>query len=161
MIDMDVSKTEARHLIAAGTNKCFQHSVTVKASADRIWDIWMDVVHWPTWDHLIKESSSLEPLKLGAKGVVVPKKGLPSKFEVITFEPQVKWALEASILTTKLKITRSVTTHGEFTAFTHEVEFSGFASSVFANLLGPGFRVALPEVMRQIAAQAALPPNGR
>jgi Polyketide cyclase / dehydrase and lipid transport len=157
MVDMDVSKTEVQRLIAAGTNQCFQHSVTVKALPGRVWDIWMDVANWSTWDHLIDESSSLEPLKLGARGIIVPKKGLPSKFEIVTFEPHVKWALEASIITTKLRITRSLTTQGEFTTFTHKVEFSGFASTIFASFLGPGFRVALPEVMRQIAAQAVLP----
>lgn len=45
--------------------------------------------------------------------------------------------------------------------FTHEVEFSGFASLLFANLFLPGFRVALLEVMRQISAQAVLPTKGR
>lgn len=139
---------------AEGTNSLFKHSVTVKAPPERVWSIWMDVTNWPTWDPLIKASSSAGPLKLGAQGRVVPKRGLPSSFKIVSFEPKIKWALEASLIAAKLKVTRSLITQDNFTTFTHEVEFSGFASSIFANLLGPEFRVALPEVMNRLAAQA-------
>lgn len=153
---MPIDKTEPKRLIVERTNRHFQHSVKVKIAPDRIWDIWMDVANWPTWDPLIEKSSSAEPLKLGAKGVVVPKQGLRSPFKIVTFEPRTKWALEASLIVAKLKITRSLATSGDYTTFTHEVEFSGFASTIFANLLGPGFRTALPEVMNKLAAQALI-----
>lgn len=149
-----IDNVRASTIIAEGTNSLFKHSVTVKASPERVWSIWMDVANWPTWDPLIKESSSAGPLKLGVQGRVVPQKGLPSRFKIVSFEPRIKWALEASLIAAKLKITRSLTIQGDFTTFTHEVEFSGFASSIFANLLGPEFRVALPEVMNRLAAQA-------
>lgn len=149
-----IDNVRASTIIAEGTNSLFKHSVTVKASPERVWSIWMDVANWPTWDPLIKESSSARPLKLGVQGRVVPKRGLPSRFKIVSFEPRIKWALEASLIAAKLKVTRSLTTQDNFTTFTHEVEFSGFASSIFANLLGPEFRVALPEVMNRLAAQA-------
>jgi hypothetical protein len=114
----------------------------------------MDVKNWPSWDPLLLDSSSSEPLSLGVEGKVVPKKGLPSKFKIVCFEPQTKWALEASLIIAKLTVTRSLTTQGDFTTFTHAVEFSGFAASVFARFLGPDFRVALPDVMQKLAAQA-------
>jgi hypothetical protein len=88
---------------------------------------------------------------------VVPKKGLPSKFTVVCFEPVTKWALEASLITARLRVTRSLTVKDNLTVFTHEVEFVGFASSVFARLLAPDFRIALPRVMQKLAAQAMLP----
>jgi hypothetical protein len=75
----------------------------------------------------------------------------------VCFEPTSKWALEASLIIAKLTVTRSLTRQGEFTTFTHEVEFTGFASSLFARLLAPDFRIALPEVMQNLAAQAELP----
>jgi Polyketide cyclase / dehydrase and lipid transport len=145
------------NIVAEGTNMRFHHSVTVKASPDRVWAIWMDVRNWPTWDPLITASFSNEPLKLGVKGKVIPKKGLPSRFKVVCFEPGSKWALEASLITAKLRVTRSLIAKGDFTTFTHEVEFTGFASSVFARMLAPDFRVALPDVMQRLAAQAAQP----
>lgn len=150
-------KTLPHNTVAEGTNMRFHHSVTVRASPDRVWAIWMDVRNWPTWDHLITASSAAEPLKLGVEGKVVPKKGLTSKFKIVCFEPVSKWALEASLITAKLRITRSLTAKGDLTTFTHEVEFTGFASSVFARMLAPDFRIALPEVMQRLAAQAALP----
>jgi hypothetical protein len=42
---------------------------------------------------------------------------------------------------------------------TNKVEFTGFASSLFARLLAPDFRIALPKVMQKLAEQAALPEN--
>jgi Polyketide cyclase / dehydrase and lipid transport len=141
-------------LIARGTNRRFQHSVTVKAPADRVWAVWMDVKNWPSWDPLLVASSSSEPLSLGVEGQVVPKKGLPSKFTIVCFEPQTRWALEASLIIAKLTVTRSLTTQGDFTTFTHAVEFSGFAAAVFARFLGPDFRAALPDVMQKLAEQA-------
>jgi hypothetical protein len=151
------SRVEPSKTVATGTNMRFHHSVKVKAPPERVWAIWMDVRNWPTWDPLITESSSKEPLKLGVEGKVVPKKGLPSKFKIVCFEPTSKWALEASLIIAKLTVTRSLIMQGEFTTFTHEVEFTGFASSLFARLLAPDFRIALPEVMENLAAQAALP----
>jgi hypothetical protein len=152
-----IDNVRATTIIAGGTNSLFKHSVTIKAPPERIWSIWMDVANWPTWDPLIKESSSAGPLNLGVQGRIVPKKGLPSRFKIVSFEPKMKWALEASLIAAKLKVTRSLTTQDDFTTFTHEVEFSGFASLIFANLLGPEFRVALPEVMSRLAAQAMIP----
>jgi Polyketide cyclase / dehydrase and lipid transport len=149
-----IDNVRASTIIAEGTNSLFKHSVTVKAPPERVWTIWMDVTNWPTWDPLIKESSSAGPLRLGVQGRVVPHRGLPSRFKIVSFEPKIKWALEASLIAAKLKVTRSLTTQDGLTTFTHEVEFSGFASSIFANLLGPEFRVALPEVMNRLAAQA-------
>jgi hypothetical protein len=144
-------------LIARGTNRRFQHSVTVKVPAASVWAVWMNVKNWPTWDPLLLTSSSSEPLSLGVEGRVVPKKGLPSKFKIVCFEPQTKWALEASLIIAKLTVTRSLTTQGDFTTFTHAVEFSGFAASFFARFLGPDFRAALPDVMQRLAEQATHP----
>jgi uncharacterized membrane protein len=56
------------NIVAEGTNMRFHHRVTVKASPDRVWAIWMDVRNWPTWDPLITASFSNEPLKLGVEG---------------------------------------------------------------------------------------------
>jgi Polyketide cyclase / dehydrase and lipid transport len=145
------------NILAEGTNMRFHHSVRVKASPDRVWAIWMDIRNWPTWDPLITASFSNGPLKLGVEGKVIPKKGLPSKFKIVCFEPASKWALEASLITAKLRVTRSLIAKGDFTTFTHQVEFTGLASSVFARILAPDFRVALPDVMQRLAAQAALP----
>jgi ligand-binding SRPBCC domain-containing protein len=154
-----IANSEIPNPIAEGTNMQFRHAIAVNAPPDRIWALWMDVDNWSTWDPLIKESSSTEPLKLGVEGEVIPVKGLPSKFKIVSFEPCVKWALEASLIAAKLKITRSLVAQGGLTTFTHEVEFTGFASSIFANLLGPGFRAALPGVMCKLAAHAIAAEN--
>jgi hypothetical protein len=151
------SREERSKTLAKGTNMRFHHSVKVKASPERVWAIWMDIRNWPTWDPLITACSSAALLQLGVEGKVVPKKGLPSKFKIVCFEPISKWALEASLITAKLTVTRSLITEGDFMIFTHKVEFTGFASSLFARLLAPDFRVALPEVMQKLAAQAVLP----
>jgi hypothetical protein len=144
------------NIIAEGTNMRFSHSVIVKAPPERVWAVWMDVSNWPTWDPLVTKSWSSKPLMLGVEGKVVPKKGLPSKFTIVEFEPTRKWTLEAALVTAKLRITRSLVASGESTTFTHEVEFTGFGASVFARFLAPDFRIALPDVMQRLAAQALL-----
>lgn len=140
--------------LAEGSNSLFRHSVTVKASAERIWAIWMDVPNWPTWDTELKSASSAGPLALNVEGTLTPLKGMPSSFKVVAFEPRASYAFETALPNAKLKITRSLVTQGGSTTFTHEVEFTGAAGPVFAGQFGPVFRAALPEVMKAIAAQA-------
>ena len=156
-MNSNTTNTTPTQTIAEGSNSLFRHSVTVKAPAQRIWAIWMDVANWPTWDTELKEATAATPLMLGTEGKITPQKGPSSSFKVVSFEPQTQYAFETPLPLAKLKVTRFLTALGDTTTFTHEVEFSGFAAAVFANQFGPVFRAALPRVMDKIAAQALLP----
>ena len=148
--------TSTQQAIAQGTNALFRHSVSVKAPPQRVWAIWMDVPRWPTWDTELKEASAAAPLAMDVEGKITPLKGPSSSFKVVSFEPGKQYAFETALPLAKLRITRFLTTNGDVTTFTHEVEFSGFSSAVFASQFGPRFRSALPQVMDKIAAQALL-----
>lgn len=141
---------------AAGSNRHFSHSMTVNAPASRVWSVWMDVSHWPTWDTELLAASASAPLALGVTGMVKPKRGPRSHFKVVAYETGSRYAFDTPLIGATLHVARSLQQKGSATTFTHEVWFSGLAGGLFARLLGPGFRKALPQVMARIAEQAAV-----
>jgi hypothetical protein len=141
-------------VIAAGTNTKFSHTITVAAAPEHIWQIWMNVAHWPSWDTPLISASSREPLAVGVRGKVIPRQGMTSHFKVITFEEHTRYAFDTALPGATLRIHRFLSASGNSTTFTHEVEFLGINAWLFSRLLGPGFRKILPRVMNNIEAQA-------
>lgn len=154
MTNQTTSSNASPALIAAGTNAKFSYTITIATAPERVWAIWMNVANWPSWDTPLIQASSSEPLAIGVKGKVVPKKGMTSHFKVTAFEAHTRYAFDTALPGAILRIHRFLSASGNNTTFTHEVEFLGINAWLFSRLLGPSFRKILPSVMNNIAAQA-------
>lgn len=136
--------------LAEGSNRRFSHTVTTTAERAAIWRLWMDVPSWKEWDDGLKDAECTGPLSLGSQGRITPKSGTNAAFEITEFSPG-----EAYALTTKLPFARLVVRRAfeisEHTQFKHDVWFDGPFAGIWAALLGPGFRKALPPTMQKLA----------
>jgi Polyketide cyclase / dehydrase and lipid transport len=160
-----MSAASSHPVLASGTNTHFSHTVSVQAPAQRVWDVWMDVADWPRWDSEVKQAKADGPLAVGVGGWVLPLRGLRSRFTITEHQPCHRYALESALILATLVVTRSLRVVNDgpssaVTVFTHEVRFVGPLGFLFAALLGPSFRNALPVVMGNIAQLVQRPSEG-
>ena len=135
---------------AEGSNRSFSHQITTTAAPSQIWKVWMDVANWKDWDLGLKDASSDGPLKHGATGMIVPRRGSASQFTITEFEFQNAYTFETDLPAAKLIVEREIIKTNP-TTIEHRVRFTGRLSGVWALALGPGFRRALPPTMDRLA----------
>lgn len=133
--------------IAPGTNRDFSFTVSTDAP-DQVWRLWTTPSTWGSWDRGLQSASMEGEMGLGSTGQIQPLSGPASSFEVVSFDPQDRYAFVTKLPMAELKVERSF--NADRTAFTHRVTFSGPMAFAFARMFGPGFRQALPPTMRQL-----------
>ena len=141
---------------AAGTNVRFAHVEWTTASHAAVWAVWTDVRGWSRWDTGLRSARVRAPLSLGTRGRLIPKRGVPSRFEITAWVPEERYAFTTSLPGAALVVERSFVDDDDATAFKHEVHFVGPRAQRWSERLGPQFRVDLPEAMRRVAALAEL-----
>ena len=135
----------------------FSHTLKTTALPERIWEVWIDVERWSSWDTELKKAHLKEPFALGAVGELTPKTGPASTFKVIQFSPRTSYTFTLKLPLCRLNIHRYLTTELDGLYFTHEVSFQGLLAFVFGLLLGRRFKAILPSIManvKQIAEAA-------
>ncbi|MEM1235166.1 MAG: SRPBCC family protein [Pseudomonadota bacterium] len=140
---------EHAEAIAPGTNRDFSFTVSTE-NPDGVWDLWTRPSTWGQWDRGLKSASMEGSMTFGSVGQIQPLSGPPSPFTVVAFEPKRSYAFETQLVGSVLRVERFFNENR--TAFTHRVTFSGPSVLVFAQMLGPGFRRALPPTMQQLKA---------
>ena len=136
------------------SNKHFSHTLATTAKPEVIWDIWIDVPNWKSWDKGLQGATIIGDFKLGAKGTIVSNDGRTSKWKVVAFEAGQSYTFKTSLPLGGLYVKRTLEVNNNETYFTHEVWFKGLTAGIFAKLFGGEFRALLPEVMALIKSQA-------
>jgi hypothetical protein len=139
-------RTVSAEAAAPNGNLSFAHRQPTSAP-DAIWALWIDVEGWPRWDTALRRATLTEPIGLGARGRLVPVRGLPSRFEITQWEPRRRYAFTTALPGASLVVTRTLLPDGRFE---HAVEFLGPRAEPWARRLGPDFRRALPGVMQRL-----------
>lgn len=135
---------------ARGSNGHFRYQLQTDASPAAVWAIWIDVENWKDWDLGLKDARSA-PLAFGIEGIVVPRSGPESRFKVTEFdETTYTYAFQSNMPGGKLTVRRTVVSVSP-TVIEHEVNFSGFSGWLFGQILGRGFKKALPPTMHKLA----------
>lgn len=138
---------------AEGTNAAFSHTLETTARVDAIWRLWTDVSSWKNWDKGLKDAELSGPMALGSKGRIIPLSGAPAEFEITAFEPNRSYTLTMNFPDARLMVRRFIVGKSP-TVFRHDIRFEGPQAERWANLLGPGFRAALPPTMTELSRLA-------
>jgi hypothetical protein len=128
----------------------FSHTLKTTASPDRIWEIWIDVAHWSSWDTELKDACLKVPFSLGAVGELTPKRGRASAFKISQFKAGESYTFSLKLPFCMLNVHRYLKTHSDGLYFTHEVSFQGVLAFVFGLLLGRRFKSVLPSIMENV-----------
>jgi hypothetical protein len=129
------------------TNYHFSFTVEVNNTQEKVWQTLIDVPTWAQWDTELKEASLEGVFVVGAKGVLIPKKGPKLPFFISDFSPNQSYTFNTKMPLGWLIIKRTLTVENGMTYFTDDIAFTGILKRVFGFMLGSQFRSVLPEVM--------------
>lgn len=137
-----------------GDDEHFWRCHVTAAEPEAVWSQWVAVERWPQWDTELRAATMRDPLTLGARGVLRPRRGPKARFRITQWDPGQRYAFTTRLPFGAITVTRYFLPHDGGTAFVHDVRFTGPARRGFARRWGPGFHAALPGVMAALAAQA-------
>jgi hypothetical protein len=139
---------------ATGTNRHFSFTMPISGDGTAVWTLWTDVTRWRLWDGGLKDARIDGAYAVGAIGYVTPHSGPDSRFEVTHVEPYRRTRFVTQLILASLDIDRTINGDVGNLNITHDVRFSGPLGWLFAAILGPGFRRALPSTMAKLVALA-------
>lgn len=137
-------------LQAQGTNQLFMHTVRTRAQPRAVWRLWTEVAGWPRWDTELEWARLDTPFVPGGGGMLKPRGGPAARFTLTVVQARQAYTMRTPLPGGALIIER-FQMRG---AFTHRVRFEGVLGGVFAEMMGPGFRRALPQAMQRLSALA-------
>ncbi|TAE50055.1 MAG: polyketide cyclase [Bacteroidetes bacterium] len=136
----------------------FSHSLSTRATPEKIWQVWTDVPRWKDWDSGLKDARLDGPFQAGATGTLIPDKGPESRFVISEVSEGIFYTFKTKLPLGYLYVKRSLSTENGQTLFAHEVWFTGPFKGIFGRLLGKSYRELLPEVMNRIKILAEAKP---
>lgn len=139
--------------IADGSNRAFSWRVHVDAPRRAVWRLWTDVALWPEWDTELATAELEGAYDVGAKGTLTPKRGQPSRFYVDACDEGALTTVVMVLPLARLVMARRLI---DGSVIEHAVTFEGPLAGLWAALLGPRFRAALPGAMERLRMMAEL-----
>ncbi len=136
--------------LAQQTNFHFSHTDSTLANSKKIWNVWTDVANWKQWDKGLKDAVLYGEFIKGAKGKLIPEKGLKSKFVISELIPNQSYTFKTKIPFGFLIIKRTLEVKEGRTYFTHDVQFTGLLKKTFGKKLGKNYKAMLPQVLTEI-----------
>lgn len=128
-----------------------EHTVTTDPTRkNAIWERWVNPAHWPVDDPDTKSAVFDSAVKLGARGVVVPRSGPKSKVTVTRFEPGKAFYLETRLPLTIMSFEHDMHARNGQLQLTHRLRFTGLLASIFGTLIGKSIARGFANVMQNI-----------
>lgn len=129
-------------------------SIKTAADAKQVWNLWIDVESWATWDPGVLNCKLDGEFKAGSKGVLKPAKGPKVKFEIVDAIPNKFFQNRSYLPFAKMDFKHFIENIEGETSITHEIEFSGPLAFLFFKLIGSQIKKDLPIVIKNLAEKA-------
>lgn len=129
-------------------------SIFIDASAETVFAIYADVARWPEWDPDTRAASINGPFVSGARGRLVPGKGLPVPMLFDAVEPGRGFTVVSHVLWSTMSFRHSLHPEGVGVLVTRGVAFHGPFAWFLRRLVGPRVRHGLPLTMRRLKSHA-------
>ena len=137
----------------------FEHSVTARASRERVWALWTDVAGWPSWNPGVGRVQLDEPVTEGATGTIRAVGGPASTFKVLTIERPQRFVTEASERLVRLRFEHELADveDGQL-LITHRVRMTGPATPLLRHTIGPRLKRTIPAALAALVELVATVP---
>jgi hypothetical protein len=134
----------------------FSHTLSTKASPERLWHVWTDVANWKRWDYHLEYSKVNGKFREGATGIIKSGRAKETSF-LIEKAKKYELTIAVELPLATLRINRHARKQRNMTEFTHETSFEGPMGFAYGIFFGARFRRELPVVMgkvRQLAERS-------
>ncbi len=129
-------------------------SIRTRATKEQVWKLWTDIPNWNTWDEQVTSSNLNGEFKIGQIGELVPKGGPKSNYTLIEVTPHKSFTSRSSLPFTKMDFIHEMEEVDGALILTHKVQFSGFLSFLFSNVIGSKIVKELPHAMNKLSDMA-------
>ena len=134
----------------------YQASATTNASADAVWEAWIDVAGWSRFNHI--ESASINGEFRPGAAIVSKAKGLPrSRLIVTQVEPPRLWVDESRFPGMRMTFEHTIEPGADGTTLTERVDIAGPLGQVVAPLLRRKLEALFEASVAAVAGSASQP----
>ena len=126
----------------------FEHRITIKAPAGKIFSLYEDESAWASWDPDVKSSSINGKFETGVFGKLKPTNGPESKILFSEVIADKSFTVSSNLPFCKMTFDHELFAIELNTEVVHTVSFEGFLSPLFGRLIGRGINKGLPKTLR-------------
>jgi uncharacterized protein YndB with AHSA1/START domain len=139
----------------------FEYSVQVHTSRERVWELWIDVTRWPSWNPGIGRVQLEGPVSEGATGTIRALGGPTSTFKVLTVERGQRLVTEASQRLVRLRFEHELADLNDGRLLvTHRVRMTGPATPLLRHTIGARLKRTIPAALDALVERTtAVPPT--
>lgn len=112
------------------------HSESTTASAAEVWALWEDPERWPEWNSQLDSAELEGSFAVGEKVRVKLRRGGRQQFEITALEPERRFVDESRFPGARFGHEHRLEPTAEGCEITHRLYVSGFASGLWALMLG-------------------------
>lgn len=133
----------------------FKYAIEIKATPQRIFEIYADVEDWSTWDKEVEYSNIQGAFQSGAIGELKPKNAPKSKIFFTEVVKDTSFTTMGKLPLCKMYLSHTINQieNGSVNV-THVVSFEGLLSAVFGNIIGRGIAKSLPDALKGLKNKA-------
>lgn len=134
----------------------FEHTLTTKAKAGTVWELYSDITTWTMWDKGIVSASLEGPFNQGTRGFLQPEGQEPLSFELTDVQPLYGFSDITDIPKAGIQVHFThllVESDGE-TQVTHKVQITGPSAEKLGPQFGAHMVEGIPQTMERLAALA-------
>ncbi|EKD94064.1 MAG: hypothetical protein ACD_28C00001G0014 [uncultured bacterium] len=130
-----------------------QHSLIVKSTPEKVWQVWRDVEHWNSWDASIQWSKMEGPFEVGTKGVVKAQNGPAARFKITECTLKRSFTTSSRLPLATLHFIHTLKPTKAGVELIHTIEMVGPLTFFFARCLGKSLAEGVPKAMRKLKKQ--------
>lgn len=124
--------------------------IKTKASKEAIWKLWADVSNWKSWDDQVMESSLDGSFTIGEKGLLRPRGGPKSTFELVELTKEKSFTSRSSLPLGKMDFIHSMEESNGELVLKHRIEISGILTFIFSRVIGNKLIKELPKALNKL-----------
>ncbi|NRD73449.1 SRPBCC family protein [Shewanella sp. VB17] len=132
----------------------FEERIVIKAPANDIYALYVDVDNWNQWDEEVKDSYLTGVFEMGASGTITPKNGPKSRIQLTQVVPNQSFIVTSKLPFCLLSFEHELIVKGDITEVIHKVTFSGLTSFLFGKLVGSQIHKGLPLTLQGLKIRA-------
>jgi hypothetical protein len=129
-------------------------SAVTPATPEHVWALYEQVSAWKAWDHEVESSQLDGPFQAGTTGVLKPKGGPASKFQLTAVERARRFADVTRLPLARLAFEHTLTPIQGGTRIHHRVTIDGPLTFLFSRVIGRKIAAGLPHAVQSLAQAA-------
>jgi hypothetical protein len=126
-------------------------SASTQLTATQIWDKYVDVPNWKSWDTTVESSSINGEFVEGTKGLIKPKDAPQIEFEITTLTKYIFFRTTAKLPLAHIDFDHTIVDDGANIIITHSIHINGFLSPLYKVLMSKTLSKGLDQTLMNLS----------